>query len=91
MPKKITLLLMVLAFVFSSCQSAKNDSFAIYLLTKNIPAAELVGVDINQWEIEKEPILSISDIVSFLPYFVCDSFTMTPFNLYHESRFHIIC
>lgn len=65
MPKKITLLLMVLAFVFSSCQSAKNDSFAIYLLTKNIPAAELVGVDINQWEIEKEPILSINDIVSY--------------------------
>jgi hypothetical protein len=55
-----------LAFVFSSCQSAQNNGFAIYLLAnKDLPASELAKVDINQLDIETEPIISIEDIISY--------------------------
>ena len=59
------LIIIVLAFAFSGCQSVQNDHFAIYLLTQEIPATELSQVDIDQLVLEQEPILSGNDIVSY--------------------------
>jgi hypothetical protein len=63
--KKTPLLIIILAFVFSGCQSAQKDHFAIYLLKEDIPTTELSQVDIGQLVLEGEPILSGDDIVSY--------------------------
>jgi hypothetical protein len=55
-----------LAFVFSGCQSTKNNGFAIYLLAnKDLPTSELAKIGINQLDIETKPIISIEDIISY--------------------------
>ncbi|KAF0109577.1 MAG: Uncharacterized protein FD147_2179 [Chloroflexi bacterium] len=65
MSKKTLFLLIVLAFAFSSCQPVTNNDFAIYLLSKDTSTFDLAQVDINQLDIETEPIISIEDIVSY--------------------------
>jgi hypothetical protein len=59
------LLIMVFAFAFSGCQSPKNDGFAIYLLTQDISATKLSQSDIGQLILQREPILSSDDILSY--------------------------
>jgi hypothetical protein len=56
---------MVFGLTFSSCLTAKNDDFAIYLLAQNIPARELSQTDIGQLILETKPIISSRDIVSY--------------------------
>ena len=64
--KKISFVLItILGLVFSGCQSAKEDHFAIYLLAQDLPAAKLSQMDINQLTLEDKPIISSDDIVSY--------------------------
>lgn len=64
--KKTSLLLItVLVLLFSACQPAKNNNFAIYLLAQDIPTAELSQGDINQLILKGEPIISSDDIISY--------------------------
>lgn len=56
---------MLFTLVFSGCQSAHNDDFGIYLLTQDIPAAELSKMDINELSLEGEPLISSDDIISY--------------------------
>ncbi len=63
--KTLLLLIIVFALTFSGCQTAQNDHFAIYLLAQDIPARELAQIDIGQFVLESEPIISSDDIVSY--------------------------
>ena len=66
MLKKTPLLfIIVFTLIFSSCRPAQNDHFAIYLLSQDIPAAELSHTDIGQLVLESEPLLLDNDIVSY--------------------------
>jgi hypothetical protein len=66
MIKKLSLLLIIFyAITSSACQASKHDSFAIYLLTSNIPATELSQFDINRLGLETRPIISKEEIISY--------------------------
>jgi hypothetical protein len=66
MLKKTPLLfIIVFTLIFSSCRSAQNDHFAIYLLSQDILAADLSQSDIGQLVLESEPLVSNNDIVSY--------------------------
>ncbi|MCX8031828.1 MAG: hypothetical protein N3B14_00280 [Thermoleophilia bacterium] len=65
MCKQILFLLVGLVLILSGCQAARDNSFALYLVSQDIPASELARVDINQLEIESEPLISSDDIVSY--------------------------
>jgi hypothetical protein len=59
------LLIIVFAITSSACKPIKEDGFAIYLLTQNIPANELSQIDINLLTLETKPIISNDDIISY--------------------------
>jgi hypothetical protein len=59
------LLIIVLALIFSGCQSAQKDGFAIYLLAQDLPASALSQNDLGKLVLESEPILSSADIISY--------------------------
>jgi hypothetical protein len=63
--KQSLLIICISIFILSSCQSAKNDDFAIYLLADSIPATELDQADINELILEDKPLISGEDIISY--------------------------
>lgn len=64
--KKISFfLLAILGIALSSCRSVKDNTFAIYLLAQDVPAAKLYQTDIDQLVLEKKPIISSDDLVSY--------------------------
>ena len=58
-------LLIIWGLLFSGCRSVREDSFAIYLLAQEVSATKLSQLDINQFVLEDQPILSSEDIVSY--------------------------
>jgi hypothetical protein len=66
MVKKLSLLLIILrALSSSACQAGNGNGFAIYLLSRNIPATELSQIDIDQLTLETKPLISNADIISY--------------------------
>jgi len=65
MVKKTGLFVVLLALILVGCTPSKADSFSIYLLANEIPSSELSRVDLNDLELQEEPILSIDDIVAY--------------------------
>lgn len=63
--KTIPFLITVLACIFSGCRPKKNNEFAIYMLQEKIPGTQLDQYDINKLALERKPIISADDIVSY--------------------------
>jgi hypothetical protein len=63
--KKIRLILIVTALILTGCIASKAGGFSIYLLAKEIPSSELSTVDLNDLQLQKEPILSSDDIITY--------------------------
>lgn len=63
--KIIPFLITFFAFMVSGCQREENNEFAIYTLKQEIPATQLDQYDINQLVLERKPIISADDIVSY--------------------------
>jgi hypothetical protein len=63
--KTSPLLIIVFSLTLLGCQAVRNDHFAIYLLSRDIPATELSQIEIGQLTLESSPILSNDDIVSY--------------------------
>ena len=55
----------VLTLIISGCRAEKNNEFAIYTLQEEIPGTQLDQYDINQLALERKPIISAGDIVSY--------------------------
>ena len=66
MSKKLLFFLVpILGLVMSGCRSVKEDRFAIYLLTEDIPATQLSQLDISQVRLESQPIISSEDVILY--------------------------
>ncbi len=65
MVKKTGLFVILLALILVGCTPSKAGSFSIYLLANEVPATELSTVDLTELELQKEPILSMDDIVAY--------------------------
>jgi hypothetical protein len=63
--KTIPFLMAVMAFIFSGCLAEKNKEFAIYMLQEEIPATQLDQYDLSELALERKPIISADDIVSY--------------------------
>ena len=64
---KILLRFFLLLFGLSSlgCQPRQIGGFAIYLLAKDVPSADLYTTDLEQLSLEGQPILSDHDLISY--------------------------
>ena len=58
-------LIALLGVALSGCQSVDENTFAIYLLSQDVPTAKLSQTDINELRLEDKPIISSDDIVSY--------------------------
>jgi hypothetical protein len=66
MLKKLSLLLVILCgLVISGCRPVKGDGFAIYLLARDLPPAELSQMDIDRLILQSKPVISGDDILSY--------------------------
>lgn len=65
MIKKALYLLLFGALVVTGCTPEEADGFAIYLLEQDMPATEILGMDIEELILEDEPILSADDIILY--------------------------
>ncbi len=63
--KKVKLTLIVTALILTGCIPSKAGGFSIYLLANEVPATELSTADLDDLELQKEPILSIDDIIAY--------------------------
>lgn len=48
-----------------SCASSQANVFAVYLLARDIPPAQLLTTDLHKAELTPEPLLGTDDIVSY--------------------------
>jgi hypothetical protein len=63
-PLKLTALIVVSAiFILSACNTSKGNGFAIYLTRDDIPPTQMPGL--SQVDLETQPFISITDIVSY--------------------------
>ena len=60
---KLTVLMLMLMFVVSGCNSAKAEGFAIYLTRDDIPPSNMEAL--SHVEIAEQPIISIQDILAY--------------------------
>ena len=66
MLKRITrFLLLLFGLSILGCQPKQAGDFAIYLLDKDIPSADLFKIELQQLPLEKQPILTDADILSY--------------------------
>ena len=61
----LSVILSLITLILMGCIPSKADGFSIYLLADEIPATELLPVDLNDLELQEEPILSSDDIVTY--------------------------
>ncbi len=61
---RLPVILSLIALVLMGCIPA-HDGFSIHLLADEIPATELLPVDLKDLELQEEPILSSDDIIMY--------------------------
>lgn len=59
----IAVLLLGIAAV--SCAPSQANAFAVYLLARDIPPAQLLTADLRKVELQPTPILNVGDIISY--------------------------
>ena len=63
---RLYLIGLLIAPILMGCVPSKAKGFSIYLLaSEEIPAAELLPVDLNEIELQEEPLLSGDDIIKY--------------------------
>jgi hypothetical protein len=60
-----SLIVLVMAIILMGCIPSQARGFSIYLLADEVPASELSMVDLNDLELQEEPILSIDHIIAY--------------------------
>jgi hypothetical protein len=61
----MSLILLLIAPILMGCIPSQARGFSIYLLADEVPATELVMFDLNDLELQEEPIVSGDDIVAY--------------------------
>ena len=61
----LSMILFLTALILIGCIPAKARGVSIYLLADEIPATELLPVDLNDLELQEEPILSSDGIITY--------------------------
>jgi hypothetical protein len=61
----LSVIALVIAPILMGCIPSRARGFSIYLLADEVPATELSIVDLNDLELQEEPILSIDDIIAY--------------------------
>jgi len=61
----LSVILSLITLILMGCIPSKADGFSIYLLADEIPATELLPVDLNDLDLQEEPILSSDDIITY--------------------------
>lgn len=59
----VTLFLATLVFV--GCTRSKADGFSMYLLASDMSAAEASSADLNELDLQEDPILSTDDVIAY--------------------------
>jgi len=62
---RLSAILFLIALILMGCIPSKARGFSIYLLADEIPATELLPVDLEDLELQGEPILSSDDIITY--------------------------
>ena len=62
---RLSVILSLITLILMGCIPSKADGFSIYLLADEIPATELLPVDLKDLELQEEPILSSDDIITY--------------------------
>lgn len=61
----LSVILFLTALVLMGCIPPKARGFSMYLLADEIPATELLPVDLKDLELQEEPILPSDDIITY--------------------------
>lgn len=56
---------LLVASILIGCVPSQAKGFSVYLLADEVPATELSMVDLDELELQEEPILSIDDIIAY--------------------------
>ncbi len=62
---RLSLIVFLVASILMGCIPSHAGGLSIYLLADEVPATELSIVDLNDLELQEEPILSIDDIIAY--------------------------
>ena len=62
---RLSVIVLLVALVLMGCIPSKARGFSIYLLEDEVPATELSIGDLNDLELQQDPILSTDDIIAY--------------------------
>jgi hypothetical protein len=62
---RLFVIVFLVASILMGCIPSQAKGFSIYLLADEMPATELSMVDLNDLELQEEPILSTDDIIAY--------------------------
>jgi hypothetical protein len=63
--RMLSLGLLALLLAGSACQGKPASGFSMYLLAAHLSAAEAAGMDLDEVELESQPLLSTADILAY--------------------------
>ena len=62
---QVSVMLLLTVLVLTSCVPAPAGGFSVYLLADDGPATELLQVDLQDLQLQEEPILSADDVIAY--------------------------